>query len=119
MKVYQIVWLTLCGVLGVVGASAAFARSASAMLVLFALATIGVGVVALLRLGPDYTDSMPGEMWRMVGTHSLGSGVAAVAVVGFDAMLGGRGLVLLLAVVAFSSPYVIRRYRRWLRFLLT
>jgi hypothetical protein len=110
--------VVVCGALGAVGASVAFAWSIPAMLATFVCAALAGAGAALARPeftpGPDHATS-PGETWRLTSTYAFVAGSATVAAVGLGGLLGARVAVLLVVMAAGSSPSAIRLYRRRLR----
>jgi hypothetical protein len=118
MKAYRISWLIVCGALGAVGASVAFAWSIPAMLATFVCAALAGAGAALAR--PEFTPGLdratsPAETRRLTSTYAFVGGSATVAAVGLGGLLGARVAVLVVVMAAGSSPSAIRLYRRWLR----
>jgi hypothetical protein len=114
MSAYRIIWLIVCGVLGVVGAVVAFSWSVSAMILLFICAAATGGVVAMIFLNPEDTTRLPRDRRRIVATSTVVGGAATVACIGLGMLLGPPMAFLLLAITAGGSPYAIRYCLHWL-----
>jgi hypothetical protein len=73
-----------------------------------------VGMLLTLGLVAEYWEcSSPGRLRLLVGGAVVGGSVGC-SVIGFASLLGLGVFVLAVSVLA-SSPYLMRRYRRWLR----
>jgi hypothetical protein len=114
MSAYRVVWLIICGVLGVAGAVVAFSLSVSAMIMLFICAAATGGLVAMVCLDPADTTRLPRDRRRIVATSTVVGGAATVACIGLGALLGAPMAFLLLAITAGGSPYAIRYCLHWL-----
>jgi hypothetical protein len=114
MRAYRVVWLFLCGVLGVVGSVIAFTWSLPSIIMLFVVAAFAGGVAALVALDPADTTRLPRDKRRMAVTSSVLAGAGTVAFVGLATLLGAPTAVLLLAITAGGSPYAIRHCLQWL-----
>jgi hypothetical protein len=114
MSVYRVFWLFFCSLLGVLGIVVAFTWSFSTIIMLFSLAALTGGVVAMVSLDPEDPTRPPRDRRRIVATSSVLGGVGTLALVGLGTLLGAPMTVLLLAMTTGGSPYGIRRCMRWL-----
>lgn len=114
MRTYRVLWLALCGLLGIVGAGVAFVWSVPATLVIFGCAAVASGAMTGRLFAEGGARPPLRDLVRLVSTDGFLGGTAAIAVVGLVALLGAWALAVLV-LVAGSSPYVLRVCRRRLR----
>ena len=115
MKVYRVVWLSLCGVLGAAGAAMALTWSLLNIIMLVVLAALMGVVVAMVALAdPDGLTRLPKDRRRIVVRTAFLTVGGAVSFIGLGTLLGAPTAVLLVAIVVGGSPYTIRYCLRWL-----
>lgn len=116
MRVYRVLWLFFCGVLGAVGAVMAFTWSLSTVIMLLVLAALTGGVVAMVALAdPDSAAARPPRERRRIVTLSTAlTAGGTVSFIGLGTLLGAPTAVLLLGIVVGGSPYTIRYCVCWL-----
>jgi hypothetical protein len=119
MKVYRILWLAVCVLLAMIGASVAFVVAPLPMTVLsFVFAAISAIVAWTWTLQSQDTQHPPRDRMRVMTTSALVGGTTVGAFVGLTVLLGA-GVFLLVIVVLASAPYALSAYGRWLRSLPT
>ncbi|MGW1339501.1 hypothetical protein ACWCOV_00500 [Kribbella sp. NPDC002412] len=108
-RVYRVVWLLVCGLLGVVGVMAALTLSLGTIITALVMAAIVGGVLSWVVLIPDGDNPrLPPGGRRVVATCMALSGAGCVAFVGLVILLGAPTAVLLLAFMIGGSPHLIR-----------
>ncbi|MEV0291454.1 hypothetical protein AB0H36_45640 [Kribbella sp. NPDC050820] len=108
-SVYRVVWLLVCGLLGVIGGMAASTLSLGTIITVFVMAAITGGVVSWLVLIPEGDNPrLPPGGRRVVATSTVLSGAGCLALVGVGMLLGAAMAVLLLVFVIGGSPHVVR-----------
>jgi hypothetical protein len=112
MRVYRWTWLLVCAILAAAGIAVLLIVS-PAVLVFLLLAFVVVGVVVMLAGGGDQAATRASRTRRVL-TGAVVLGTSAPACVGFTVVLGA-GVLLLMLIVAASSPYALSAYARWMR----
>ena len=107
MRAYRVSWFFFCGVLGAFGAVVAVTSSLATAIALFICGCVAGGVVAMIVLDPKDETRLPRDSRRIVAKSSILAGAGTVAFGGVVAMVGGSTAVLLLAVTAGGSPYMV------------
>jgi hypothetical protein len=98
----------MCGGLALVGVSLSFASSLPATMVLFTAAFLVAGDLAMsFAVGRDEANMPLRNVLRFVCRTSLLAGTGCVALVGWNVLLGAW-VLLAVAVITCSSPYLIR-----------
>lgn len=88
-RVYRVIWLLLCGLLGVVGVMAALTLSVGTIIGVFVMAAVIGGVVSWIVLIPDGDNPrLPRGRRRVVVTSVALSGSGCVALIGLRLLLG-------------------------------
>jgi hypothetical protein len=109
MRVYRVVWVLFCGVLGALGAAMAFTWSLSSVILMVILGALTGGVVAMVALtDPTGPTRPPRDRRRIVAASSALTAGGTVSFVGLGTLVGAPTAVLLLAIIVGGSPYVIR-----------
>lgn len=115
MKAYRVTWIIACCGLASVGVSSALAISIPAMMTLFTGAVVVIGGVELSQpaFRVDGAVEVPRRALLRPAVRScfLG-GTAAVAVAGLAALLNAW-VLLVVGVVAISSPTAVHRLGHW------
>lgn len=112
MRVYRWAWLFVCATLGSVGVTVVLIASPALLVSLFlGFATLGV-VVTLAGAGESPVAQV-GRARRVVSA-GLVLGTTAPACVGLVILLS-VGALLVVLVVAASSPYAVSAYAQWMR----
>ncbi|TWD84628.1 hypothetical protein FB561_5822 [Kribbella amoyensis] len=114
MRTYRVAWWGFSGVVGTAGAMAALTLPRPTVLVLFGLAAVTGGVLALIVLTPGDNRPIRRDQWPAVFLSAGLAGGGAVAFVGLGTLLGAPIALLLLAGAVGGSPYLARH---WLRIL--
>ena len=115
-RMYRVVWLLLCGLLGAVGAMAAFTLSLGAVIAALVMAAVAGGFLTWLVLTPEGDNPrLPRCQRRAVAASSALSGGGCVALIGLGTLLGAPTAVVLVTFAVGGSPRVIRFGVRWLR----
>ena len=112
MRVYRWAWLLVCAILAAVGIAVLLIVSPAVLVFLF-LAFVVVGVVVMLAGAGDPAATRASRTRRVL-TGAVVLGTSAPACVGFTVVLGA-GVLLLMLIVAASSPYALSAYARWMR----
>lgn len=115
MSAYRGAWFGFCGIVGVAGALVALTWSISTIALLFVLAALTGGVVAMVVLTPEDDSPLGWDRWRVVITTTVLAGAGTVAIGGLGMLLGAPMAVLVLALAVGGSPHVTRRWVGWLR----
>ncbi|MEU4607337.1 hypothetical protein AB0F43_30500 [Kribbella sp. NPDC023972] len=107
-SVYRVLWLLVCGLLGVVGVMAALTLSLGTIITVLVMAAIVGGVVSWIVLIPEVDNPrLPPGGRRVVATSTALSGAGCVVWIGLGMLLGAPIAVLLLAFVIGGSPHLI------------
>ena len=115
-RVYRVVWLLLCGLLGAVGALAAFTLSLGAVIAALVMAAGVGGFLTWLVLTPEGDNPrLPRGQRRAVAASTALSGGGCVVSIGLGTLLGAPTAVVLVIFAVGGSPRVIRFCVRWLR----
>jgi hypothetical protein len=115
MRTYRLIWMVLCGLLGLLGASVALTWSVPFLLVVFGCgAGLGVAMTAKIRRMRGHPAVSPAGLGALVGTNAVVGGSATVAFIGLSALLSAWILPVLSLVVG-SSPYALRTCHRYVR----
>ncbi len=115
MRVYRVVWVLFCGVLGAAGAVMALTWSLSSLIMLVVLAAIMGAVVALVAsANPGKPTPQPRDRRRTVARSVILAAGGTVSFIGLGTLLGAPTAVLVVAIVVGGSPYSIRYCRGWL-----
>jgi hypothetical protein len=115
MRIYRVSWLIFCGIIGLLGLIVAFTWSLTVIIMVLVCAVLTGWVVAVVALDPDDTTRPPRDKRRIAARSAGLTGAGALAFIGMGTLLGPPTAVLLLAVTAGGSPYVISRCVHWLR----
>ncbi|MFG1812220.1 hypothetical protein ACGFIF_00525 [Kribbella sp. NPDC049174] len=110
MRAYRAAWLGFCGVVGLMGGLAAFTLPPPTVILLFLLAAITGGVVAMIALIPADNTPIARDRWPTVAWSGVVAGAGTVAFVSLGTLLGAPMAVLMLVLIAGGSPYVARRW---------
>lgn len=112
MKIYRPLWLVVCVLLAAVGAIVAFVASPIAVTCLF-IYFAAFGTLLTVGFVAEYWERSSRGRMRLLVCGAVVGGSAGCAFIGFASLVGPAAF-LPAAVVLASSPYVMRRYRRWL-----
>jgi hypothetical protein len=108
-KISRLAYLTVCCQLAVIGVFLSFVSSLPMTLVLFTVACVVVGDLAMnFVVGRDETNPELRNVLGFVVQTSLLGGTACVALAGLKVQLGAWGLLAVVGVVTGGSPYLIR-----------
>lgn len=112
MRIYQIVWLSCCASLIVVGASAVVVLAPAALAPWVALFAAAGAVLSLLGAGWCGQPPLRCRLRFAIGSALIGA--ATTCAVGGFAVLWGAHVLLLMLIVVFSCPGFVGGYVRWL-----
>ncbi|MET9272974.1 hypothetical protein [Kribbella sp. NPDC003557] len=115
MRIYRAGWLSLCGIVGVLGLIVAFTWSLTVMIMVLVCAVLTGWGVAVVALDPEDTTRLPRDKRRIAARSAGLTGAGALAFIGIGTLLGAPTAVLLLVAMAGGSPYVISHCVHWLR----
>ena len=107
MRTYRIVWFSLAGVAGVLGAWLSLEKSAGGSLILLLCVMATTGAVAMAA-----THQVGRARWRLARDVAATWGAVVVTAAGLLDVLGTAGFGLL-ALLAATSPPVLTRALRW------
>lgn len=115
MRAYETLWLIVCGLLAMVGASMALTWSVAATLVIFGIAAT-IGGAMTRTLPPVRGDDTVGsrDIAPLVVRNAFVGGIGVAAVVGLGVVTGTWALPVL-ALAAGTSPQAIRLCQRQFR----
>jgi hypothetical protein len=113
MKTYRVVWLSVCVLIGVIGAAVAAVLSPVAMVFLF-LVFGAVGSLLAFGLVDAYVERGTASVLRLLAGGWLAAGIGVGAFVGYASLLG-PGVLLLAAAVLAGSPSAVKASGRWFR----
>jgi hypothetical protein len=117
MEPYRVVWLSVCVLMGVIGAAVAVVLSPVAMAFLF-LVFGAVGSLLAFCLVDAYWECGTVGRLRLLAGGWLAAGIGVGAFVGLASLLG-PGVLLLAAAVSAGSPSAVKASRRWFRSVRT
>ncbi len=112
MRIFRMVWQSMCTALVVTGLMAGLAVAPSAMGSV-ALAAAVIGCVFAFAVWCVIEPELPSSRAAFVLRGAAFTAVAATATPGLAVVLGGNLLLVALCVV-LSSPQLVGRYYRWL-----
>ena len=110
MAAYRILWLSICGPLGVIGTALAVSASPAAAVSLVVVFGVVGSLLTMCLVRAFWERGMRGRL-RLLAGGALVGGISVGAFFGYASLLG-PGVLLLAAAALAGSPYAVTTFRR-------